>query len=651
MTSSARQFTPGRPEPARRGHFTASLGVLLLLLATPAAGGSGAQTADLKRLTIEELMRIDVTLATRRESPVGTAATAMSVITADDIRRAGVTTLADALWLADGLHVARVNTGTWAISARGFNATSANKLLVMIDGRTMYSPLFTGVFWNTVDYVLEDIERIEVIRGPGAALWGANAFNGVINIVTRSARDTRGTFASVSGGPQDRGLVEVRHGADSGVGAWRVYGKYADRASQRLTTGVPAGDGRHRGQVGFRIDGGADAASRWMLKGDAFHSRDSFPQRPDGEFTDLALQGRWARGLGTSSRLEVQSYYRREYRRVPDQLTHAIDTFDVDAQHTFTAGARHAVVWGAGVRVNADRSYAGQAIGFDPARRTYALGSVFAQDDIAVRPDRLYLTLGAKFEHNSFSGGDLQPSLRVRLLPSPRQIVWGALSHAVRRPTRLDTDVEVRDTTGALLIRGSDEFQSESLVAWEAGYRIQPRPSLSIDANVFRHDISRLRSQDLPPGSASIVIGNSLQGLAYGVEIAAHLQPSPRWRTQAGYTRLVAAITRQPGSLHVGGTSGEGNDPGHIFRLVSAIDLTRTVELQAMVRAVSALPDPVVPAYAELTLRAGWFIRPRVELWGTGEDLLHGRHAEFGPAGSARVEFARAVRAGVAFRY
>jgi iron complex outermembrane recepter protein len=626
--------------------------VVVLLLAMPgSADARTAQPVDLKRLTIEELMRIDVTLATRREAPVGTAAAAVSVVTADDIRRSGVTTVADALWLADGVHVARINSGSWAVSARGFNAASANKLLVMVDGRTVYSPLYTGTFWNTIDYLLEDIERIEVIRGPGAALWGANAVNGVINIVTQPATATRGTYVSVSGGPQDRGIVEVRHGGGSPIGAWRAYAKFADRASQRLATGASAEDGRQRGQAGFRIDGSAPTGTAWMLKGDAFHSRDSVLARADGEFTDLALQGRWARPLGQGSRVEFQSYYRREYRRIPEQLTHAVDTVDVEAQHTWTPAGRHALAWGGGARLNTDRTYAGQALGFIPDRRTYGLFSVFAQDEITLRPDRLFVILGAKFEHNSFSGGDFQPSLRARLLATPRQMVWGAVSRAVRRPTRLDVDVRVLSPEGALSIRGSEAFEAESLLAWEGGYRIQPTPILSIEASAFRHDISNLRSRDLREGETALVLGNSLQGRATGVELATLLQPWPAWRTRAGYTRLVTDISRRPGSTHVGSTAAEGNDPGHIVRVSSAVDLTRTVEFHALLRIVGALPDPVVPRYTELTLRAGWFVTPHLELWATGEDLLHARHAEFGTAGPARVEFERALRVGMALRY
>lgn len=626
------------------------MAAILLAMAFPAAAG-GAQPADLKRLSIEELMQIDVTITARREEPVGTAAAAVSVVTGDDIRRAGVTTIADALWLADGVHVARVHNGSWAISARGFNVTSANKLLVMVDGRTVYSPLFTGVFWNTLDYVLDDIDRIEVIRGPGAALWGANAVNGVVNIITRQARDTQGTYAAISGGPQDRGIVEMRHGAAAGTTYWRVYGKFADRAAQRLATGASSGDARQRGQVGFRIDGGSADFSRWMLKGDAFHSRDHFPDRSPGEFTDLGLQGRWSQALAPGSRVEVQTYYRREYRRVPAQLTHSVDIVDTDLQHVYTRPSRHDIVWGGGLRLHADRTHGGPVLRFEPDRRTYTLASLFAQDDVALWPARFYLTLGAKYEHNSFSGGEIQPNVRARLLMARDQVLWGAVSRAVRRPTRLDTDSRVFGPQGDLLIRGSDTFQAESLVAYELGYRIQPSSLLSVEATLFRHDISDLRSQDLPPEGPPIVIGNSLRGHSSGVELSANLQPGPGWRTRVSYTRLTTEISPQPGSRDVAGGTSEGNDPRHLFRVSSAVDLPHDLELNATLRAVGPLPNPPVPGYAELTLRLGWFVTPRIEVWGVGANLLHDRHPEFGAPLPTRVEFERTVRAGLAIRY
>ena len=604
---------------------------------------------DLKRLSIEELMRIDVTTTSRQPQPIGTTAAAISVITGDDIRRAGATTIADALALADGVHVARFNNGTWAISPRGFNSNVANKLLVMIDGRTVYSPLFAGVFWNMEDYVLADIDRIEVIRGPGAALWGANAVNGVINIITRHARDTQGTMVSVAAGTEDPLIAESRYGGARDTAAWRAYAKFAARGEQRFASGAASDDARRRGQIGFRVDADGPARSTWLLKGDAFHSRDDLPDRPAGEFTELALQGRWSVPLGRS-RLELQSYYRREYRRVPQQLTHHIDIVDVDAQHTATLHRRHHLVWGAGLRVNRDNTHGSATLSFDPVKRVYPVSNVFAQDDIAVVPDRLFVTIGAKYEHNDFSGGEFQPNVRARYLMPRSQIVWGSVARAVRRPTRFDDEIRVSTPGGVLVVVGSGDFRAESLVAGEAGYRIQPSPLFALDATVFTHHIHDLRSQELPAAGPPLVVGNTLEGSARGVEVGVNLQPAVWWRAHVGYTWLDTDVRRSDASRDVGGGTTEANDPDQFLGLRASFDLPNRIELDAMLRAVAALPNPAVPAYAELNLRAGWWMTTRAELWVAGQDLLHDRHPEFGTDLPTRTEFERSIRVGITIR-
>jgi iron complex outermembrane receptor protein len=618
-----------------------------------AASSGQPDPQDLKRLTVEELMQIDVTSTARRAEPVGTTAAAVSVITGDDIRRAGVTTMADALALADGVHVGRVNNGAWAISTRGFNGSTPNKLLVMVDGRTVYSPLFAGVFWNMQDYVLEDIERIEVIRGPGATLWGSNAVNGVVNIITRHSRDTRGAYASVSAGNEDRAILEARYGGSTPAGAtWRVYGKLADRDDQLFSTGVPSGDARRRGQAGFRIDGGDAAGTSWMLLGNAFHSRDELAGRSPAEFTDLSLQGKWSLGTSATSRLDVQSYYRREYRRVPLQLTHHIDVIDLDVQQAQAAGARHNVVWGGGVRVNRDNSHGGPALRLNPASRVYRVSSIFVQDEIALVPRRAFAIAGVKYEHNAFSGGELQPDIRLRLMLPGDQVLWGAVSRAVRTPTRFDDDLEVLGTGGLVLVRGSNDFAAESLVASEAGYRIQPHPSVSLDATLFRHRFDDLRSQEAPAtGVVPLTLGNTLEGRSSGIELGVNVQPVDWWRTHVGYTWLDTSIERSTGSRDVGGGVSEANDPEYLVGVRSSLDLPRGVEVDLVVRAVDDLPNPPVPSYAELTLRVGWRASSRVDIWIVGHDLLHDHHAEFRSGGPHLIEFERGIRLGTTLRF
>ena len=626
--------------------------VAMCLHLPPLAADARAQSdpQDLKTMSIEQLMQIDVTLATREPEPVGRTAAAITVITGDDIRRAGVTTIADALALADGVHVARFNNGTWAVSARGFNATSANKLLVMIDGRIEYSPLFSGAFWNMLDYALEDIDRIEVIRGPGATLWGANAVNGVVNIVTRHSRDTQGTLLAFGTGNEDPALADFRYGGAGAGATYRVYGKFARRSPQVFDNGVSSDDGRRRGQVGFRVDrpgGGGE----WLIKGDLFESRDNVAGRAPGEFSEVALQGGWSRAFSPTSNVEVRSYYRREFRDMPLQLTHEIDTVDVDLQHGFAWRAGHRVVWGGGYRRNSDETTAGN-IGFEPPDRAYSVFSVFAQDEIAVLPDRFNLTLGLKMERNAFSGMEWQPNIRARLDVAPRQMIWGAVSRALRRPTRLDVDVRAFAPNGAVLaIGGGDDFAGENLIAGEFGYRAQPFAIAAVDATLFTHRYNNLRSQELPPTGPPIVIANTLNGRTQGVELSASLQPLPVWRVRASYTYLDVSITKDIGSRDIGGGASEANDPSHMLGLRSDVDLPGQVELNLFLRGIGGLPNPSVPAYTELNGRIGWRPTQPFELSLAWQDLLHDHHPEFGGLTPRRVEFERSVRVLATFRY
>ena len=636
------------------GFRLSALGVGLSALGAfgvPAYADDNMAAQDLKRLSIEELMQIDVTSTARRAEPVGGAAAAVQVLTHEDIRRSGATTVADLLRMADGVHVARFNNGSWSISARGFNGQTPNKLLVMVDGRTVYTPFYAGVFWNTVDYVLEDIERIEVIRGPGATLWGANAVNGVINIITRSSRDTRGAYVGLSTGNEERGIVEARYGGGAGDVSWRLFGKIADTDAQTFASGASSGDASRRGQAGFRLDGGTMEATNWRLSGTAFHSREELPDRRPSEFTDLALQGRVSHPLSPASRVDVQSYYRREYRRVPQQLTHHLETIDVDAQQSYARG-RHNAVWGAGYRINWDGTHGSPALQFTPAARRYFIASVFAEDEFTLVPQRLFATAGVKYERNTFGSGELQPNLRARLMLPRGQVLWGAVSRAVRRPTRFDNDIEIYSPTGMLLVAGTGDFEAESLIATEAGYRVRPLASLSLDATVFHHRFTDLRSQDAPTaGGLPITIGNSLEGEAHGLELSVNVQPVAWWRSHAGLQLLHTSIERAPGSRDISGGVSEANDPPRWLKFGTSLDLSHNVEVDVHFRALAALPNPVVPEYAEVNGRVGWNVNERVEIWLVGDDLLHDHHPEFGPAAPARVEFERGIRLGTTLRF
>jgi iron complex outermembrane receptor protein len=630
-----------------RGQRWSVRGFLTFACATAVATTCWAQPSELKRLTIEQLMDLDVTTAQRREEPVRVTPAAISVITGDDIRRLGVTTVADALQMIDSIYFSRESNQVWRIGTRGLNGGLSNKLLVMIDGRVLYSPLFTGVFWNVIAYTLDDVDRIEVIRGPGGTLWGANAVNGVVNIVTKHSRQTQGLYARFATGNEDRAVMEARYGG-GGRGndvTWRVYASLADRDNSARVSGVQGVDGRRRAQVGLRVDGGSPRGRNWMFVTDVFQSEEGFLTRRDGEYSELALHGRMSQPLTPGTRLDVQTYYRREYRRAPAQLTHGLDTFDVDATHT-TATPRHTLIWGGGIRVDHDDTDrdADAMLRFEPADRTYALSNVFIQDEYALVPGSVFITLGTKYEHNAFSGGALQPNVRARWQIGSEQLLWGAVSRAVRRPTRLDEDLVIDTPPG---LRGSPDFQPESVLATEVGYRVHPARYVSVDATGFHHAFDDLRSVELNAGS--LIVGNTLEGRTHGIELAANFQPVPWSRTHVSYTWMETEIVRDTGSRDITGGTAEANDPHHLYSIRTSLDLPRRIELDAFLRGTGALPQPPLDGYTELTLRAGWHATRRFEYWMSGQDLLHDRHAEL--PGAASGYFERAFRVGITVRY
>ena len=340
-----------------------------------------------------------------------------------------------------------------------------------------------------------------------------------------------------------------------------------------------------------------------------------------------------------------QSYYRREYRNIERQLTHHIDTGDVEVEYSSQPGRRHSLVAGAGARVNHDKTYGSDTLYFDPLSRTYPVFSAFVQDEFALRPDHVYLTGGIKVEHNAFSGADFQPNLRARWMLPSRQMAWGSVARAVRRPTRFDDDIRITTDTDLLLLQGSDEFESEEMVGWEVGYRARPMTAMSLQVVTFGHHYGNLRSQDAPlAGVLPVSVGNSLIGDSKGLEASATIQPGDWWRLQASYTFLNVDITRAEGSRDVSNGVNEANDPRHQFTARAGFDLAPNLEADLWWRTVSALPNPVVPAYSELNARLGWRPNQRIELALVGQDLLHDQHPEFGTPVPRRVEFERSVR-------
>jgi iron complex outermembrane receptor protein len=602
-------------------------------LASAAVGAQPMRVAELAELSIEELGNIQITSVSKHAERLADAPASIFVITGEDIRRSGATRLPEALRLAPNLEVARASASSYAISARGFNNNVGNKLLVLIDGRTVYTPLFSGVFWDAQDVMLEDVERIEVISGPGATLWGANAVNGVINVITRKASDTQGVFAYGRVGSLERGYG-ARYGGTLGEGgSYRVYGRSFDIFNTSKPSGATASDGWSKGQVGFRTDWGT-AANGFTLQGDAYRGSLDQAIGDDSSISGNNLLGRWNRDLAEWGQLQIQSYFEHTERDIPGTFAERLNIFDVEFQHGLRAIGAHRLTWGGGYRYGDDHVTNSAFLAFLPADRRLRWGNVFVQDEIALE-ENLRLTLGTKFENNYYTGTEPLPSARLAWKPEPQRLLWGAASRAVRAPSRIDRDFFV--TAGPTRLNGGSDFVSEVVKVFEAGYRAQPSPQATYSISVFHNIYDKLRSLEPAPGG--FVLGNKMEGTTDGLEAWGNYQAATNWRLSAGAFFLRQQLRLKPDSGDTN-VSAAGNDPKRQFMLRSSLDLPGRTELDIRVRYVSALPNPSIPAYSALDMRIAWRLLRELELSVVGQNLLDSGHVESGNPATAN-EMAR----------
>ena len=632
------------------------------LTAALAAQDRAATEASLGDLDIEQLAHIKVTSVSRRPGTVSEAAAAVFVISADDIRRSGATSIPEALRLAPGLDVVRLGAQNWSVTARGFADFTTNKLLVLIDGRAVYSPLFSGVFWESQMLPVDDIERIEVILGPGATLWGSNAVNGVINVVTRSAAASRGGLVAVRTGTAQHFNGSARYGVDLGTrGALRVYGSYVDREPIELADGTDAEDSWQDGQGGFRLDYSGSSRDRLTVQGDLYTAssqqigREALPTPPfarsvlgDNDLGGGNVLGRWTRQLGEASELQVQAYYDRSVRDVPVAVGRvSVDIADLELLHWFRLGHRHTVVWGAGYQLQNGRLDGTFTTALVPAERTTALLTAYAQDEIALAPERWFLVVGAKLEHNSFTGLEVQPNVRLRWVPRSGHTIWSAVSRAVRIPSRLDTDVQfiagALPTTPPTFIRidGNEDFDSEELIAAELGYHGDLTPELSLDVSAYYGWYDKLRSvttqapvvEDGQPVLPNLFT-NEARGHSAGGTIAANWRALPALRLRASYTRLDMGISLAD-DAPAGTVANEtaGSSPKDQATFAAFATFPHQIEAGVTGRYMSRLSNPTVNGYVETDARLAWAALPSLTLAIVGQDLLHRRHPEFGSRG------------------
>lgn len=655
--------------------FPAVVAVALGVFAGPTVAQTNEIAASptiLKKLSLEELVNVEVTSVSRRPEKWFQTASAIQVVTSDDIRRSGASSIPEALRLADNLEVAQKNSHDWGISARGFNTELANKLLVLVDGRTVYTPLFSGVFWDRQDYLLQDLDRIEVISGPGGALWGANAVNGVINITTKSARDTTGLYVEAGGGTQLQDFAGVRYGGQAGSNVfYRVYGKYFDRDDETFANGKSAGDSWRMGQGGFRIDAEAAGQNTFTLQGDFYEGDEGVTTGDTARVSGGNVLGRWSHAYSEDSHLSLQVYYDRTHLSDPipalvinaitfapaGRLKDDLDTGDIDLQHRFRWGERNQLVWGLGYRFTHDVVKNAPAVAFFPPVLDHDLFTAFAQDEISLLK-HLTFTLGTKLEHNDYTRWEVEPSARLAWTPTEGRTLWGAVSRAVRTPSRIDRDLAEAPPPNVLILKGGPDFKSETVIAYEAGGRAQLGSRVVASISAFYNDYDYVRSTSITPGTIiPLFFENNLKGETYGFELSANYQLLDWWRLHAGYDLLKEHLRVKSGQTDLSNARNETADPQQQFAVRSFMDLPQHLELYAGLRWVDALHNNngpavgTVPSYVELDARLSWRPVKRLELSLTGQNLLHARHPEFGFPQPTRVEIGRSVYGKVAWGF
>ena len=505
-----------------------------------------------------------------------------------------------------------------------------NKLLVLIDGRSVYTPIFSGVYWDQQDVSVPDIDRIEVISGTGSTLWGANAVNGVINIITRKSADTQGLAAQGSAGTQERS-ASVRYGGKIGEAiTYRAYVQAYDATELREVNNQRAGDGFSRVQGGFRFDWDGGNADAVTLQGDAYDGSTDQPGAPKENISGRNLLARWTHGGAGGDRLEVQGYYDHTHRGVtPTGLASTINTYDVTLQDGFTVGSFNALTVGGGARIIDYSIQTKPNFYFDPARRTETIGNIFLQDSVTLA-NPLKMILGLKLEHNYFSGVDLLPSARLAYTPSPQTLFWAAVSRAIRSPTPFDHDVV--EIATPIKLTGNPNFLTERLITYEGGSRFTMGETASLSVSAFYNEYDRLRNVETTPVTMfPIFWGNGLQANTYGLDVWGGLKVASWWRLSGSFDWLEVDGRFRPGAGTLLGTAQIGDDPEFRAALGSDLTLGRQVTAHAALRYVGKLPDPSVPSYVELDSRVAWAVSKRFEIAIVGRNLLHDHHLEYAP--------------------
>jgi len=633
-----------------------------------------AAQAPLIELSLEALGELEVVTASKTPETLWQTSAAISVLTQEDIRRSGATSLPELIRLVPGVQVARIDSDHWAVGVRGFADSFSKSLLVLIDGRSIYTPLFAGVYWGVHDVLIQDIDRIEVIRGPGGTIWGSNAVNGVINIITKPASQTRGVGVSVGVGNVTQGVAELRVGHGNGKGLdYRISAKAFKGGPQQHSDGA-SWDKWWLGQVGFRSDWEVSEGSSFTLQGDLYTGDNG--QRvsvgvfvpPSQKVLDDPLEvsgghvlGTWKRSTGANGHLQLKAYYDRTNLDGP-HFEEARDTIDVDLVHSLALARRHNLSWGAGARWSPGRfTQTIPTLDFTPRNQTASLLSVFLQDEIALVPARLFATVGAKIERNHYTGAETQPTARVRWTPGEFQTVWGAVTRAVRTPSRIEADIAVTSFALAsplvyIEIAGNPDIDAERLVAYELGYRRLVASRFHIDIAAYHNVYDGLVSNSLtilPPPPYTLFrfpFENGIESTADGGEVALDWNATPWWRLGTAYARILIDAKNKPGDVDVTAVSRyEGSSPRNQAHVQSSLNLPGRVQFDATYRYVGALPARAIHAYHTGDVRLAWRMSPRLDLSVAGRDLFSPGHLEFPHSPGPNVGLRRSVLASIAW--
>ncbi len=663
---------------------------LMALASAPAQDTTATNSAlsELADMDITNLYNIKVSIVSpNAPETIPQIPAAVSVVSAEDIQRSGARNYPQALRLVPGMDVAQVDSSQWAVSSRGFNDVFANKLLAMQDGRSIYTPLFSGVFWDVQGTLMADIDHIEVVRGPGSTIWGANAMNGVINIITKNAADTQGPLVDGGGGAQERGFAGARYGGAINSNAfYRVYITYENHASTVLSDGSDASNSWQLARAGFRTDWAPGDKNSFTFQGDGYAGWinqvfDEFDlTSPTFTSTNAELMkvsgantlGRWTHTFSDTSNFKLQMYYDYTTRYAANLFDEQRDTFDLDFKHEFALGPRNNVDWGLGYRITVDHEGNNPTISFYTDSQTIDLYSAFVQDQLSIIPDRLSLTMGSKFEQNDYTGFDIQPGARVLWTPTAHQTVWASVSRAVRTPSRAEESViltqPVEVGPGVFFpgtILGTNTFKNETMVAYEAGYRAQPIKNLSFDLEAYWNHYDDLRSE-VPTalGPTTFYLANNIYGNTYGCEISATWRVLDWWRLQPSYSWLKSVLHANTVNGYTDTYSAgldEGSSPENQFMIRSSMDLPHDITFDTALRYVDKLefPQPgfaptiTVPDYFELDVRLAWRINKNWEVAAIGQNLLHDRHTEFQPTyvHTQATEIPRTIFAQVTFEF